>query len=281
MSKNYRDFEARPVSGAIGAEIHGLDLSAPLADETVAEIRQALLEHLVLFFRGQQLDPPGFMAFGQRFGPLSRYPFVRGMDDFPDIVEVVKREDERINFGGIWHSDTTYLETPPFATLLYACELPPMGGDTLFANMYGAYESLSPGMQRLLEGRRAVNSANKSDAAATRLSRNTERPTDSHYEDNVAMHPIVRTHAETGRKALYVNRGHTVRIEGMTVEESKPLLDVLFAHQSRPELTCRFRWTPGIVAFWDNRAAQHYAMNDYHGHRRVMRRITLAGDRPR
>jgi len=269
-----------PVSPAVGAEITGVDISQTLDDQTVAEIRAALLEHVVVFFRDQILTPESLLAFARRFGNLSRYPFVKGMDDYPDVVEVVKREDEIHNFGGIWHSDTTYLDCPPLGSVLYAVEIPPVGGDTLFANMYRAYETLSDGMKEFLDGLKAVNSAQKADAAVGRLKRASERPGGEDPSAVEAVHPVVRTHPETGRKALFVNRGHTVKIDGFTEEESRPILEYLYAHQTRPEFTCRFRWTPGAVAFWDNRPAQHNAINDYQGHRRVMQRVTLAGDRP-
>ncbi len=166
------------------------------------------------------------------------------------------------------------------ATMLYAKEIPPQGGDTLYANMYLAYESLSEGMKQLLDGLCAVNSADKLEAAQTRVYREDERPRNANDVVTTATHPIVRTHPETGRKALYVNPGHTVRIKGLSAEESEPILGILYARQTRPEFTCRFRWGVGSLAFWDNRAAQHYAINDYHGHRRVMHRVTLAGDQP-
>ena len=279
MSAGRANIEIEPVSPALGAEISGVDISKPLDDQTVAAIRATLLEHLVVFFRGQSLTPETLIAFATRFGELARYPFVKGMDDYPDVVEVVKREDEVNNFGGIWHSDTTYLERPPMGSVLYACEIPPVGGDTLFANMYLAYESLS-GMKAFLDGLKALNSAAKPDAAVGRVLRRTERPTGEDEIKTESVHPIVRVHPETGRKALFVNRGHTVKIDGFSQEESEPILEFLYAHQIRPEFTCRFRWTPGAVAFWDNRAAQHNAVNDYQGYRRVMQRVTLAGERP-
>jgi taurine dioxygenase len=186
-----------------------------------------------------------------------------------------------VNFGGIWHSDTTYLELPPMGTMLVAREVPPVGGDTLFANQYLAYEALSDGMKKLLDGLCAVNSSAKANTTRTREDRIKSDPSRRPNDDFIAEHPVVRTHPETGRKALYVNIGHTVRFSGMTEEESAPLLDYLFRHQARPEFTCRFAWRIGSLAFWDNRAAQHNPINDYHGYRRVMHRITLAGDKPR
>ena len=268
-----------PVAGALGAEISGVDLSAPLSDDTVAALRRAWLEHLVIFFRDQPLTPAQFLAFARRFGDAIEYPFVKGLDDYPEIIPVLKLEHERVNFGGVWHSDTAYLDVPPMASMLVAREIPPYGGDTLFANMYLAYETLSPGLQAMLEGLRAINSSAKADASRTREDRMKDSAREAKKE-YVAAHPVVRRHPETGRRALYVNVAHTVRFDGMTEEESAPLLDYLFRHQTRPEFTCRFRWRAGSIAFWDNRCAQHNAVNDYAGHRRLLHRITLAGDIP-
>ena len=277
----YARIRVAPLSSALGAEISGVDLADTLEAEAVEEIRRALIEHLVIFFRDQSLTPEQFLRFARTMGEPSEYPMVKGMDDYPEITEVIKKEDERVNFGGIWHSDTTYLERPPMGTLLYAREVPPVGGDTLFANMFMAYESLSSGLQTLLDGLTAINTSDKDVAAATRADRIRERPGDADKSVNVAEHPIVRTHPESGRKALYVNPGHSVRIGGFSEEESTPILEYLYEQQIRPEFTCRFRWRVGSLAFWDNRAVQHYPLNDYHGYRRAMQRITLAGDRPR
>ena len=273
--------EVRRIAGALGAEVLGVDLARPLEEQAVAALRRAWLEHLVLFFRGQELTPAQYMAFARRIGTPIEYPFVKGIPDFPEIIEVKKLEHETVNFGGIWHSDTTYLEEPPMASMLLAREIPPFGGDTLFASMYLAYETLSPGLQRLLQGLRAVNSSAKADVSRTREDRIRSDGRADGKDEYVAEHPVVRTHPETGRKALYVNVAHTVRFAGMTEEESAPLLDFLYQHQVRPEHTCRFVWRPGSIALWDNRCTQHNPVNDYHGYRRVMHRITLAGDRPR
>ena len=273
--------DIRPIAGALGAEIHGVALDRELDPEIVAALRQALLDHLVIFFRDQELPPQRFLAFGRRFGEPIEYPFVRGIEGYPEIIQVAKLEHERVNFGGIWHSDTTYLQTPPMGTMLVAREVPPFGGDTLFANQYLAYEALSDGMKRLLEGLKGVNSSAKANTTRTREDRVKSDPSQRPNDDFVAEHPVVRTHPETGRKALYVNIGHTVRFAGMTEEESTPILTYLFEHQTRPEFTCRFSWKAGSLAFWDNRAAQHNPVNDYHGYRRIMHRITLAGDTPR
>src|SRR5436309_7668452 len=276
-----RPISVQPVAGALGAEISGVDLAKDLSDDTVAAIRRAWLQHLVIFFRDQDLSPAEFLAFARRFGEPVEYPFVKGLDEFPEIIPVLKLEHERVNFGGIWHSDTAYLDVPPMASMLVAREVPVAGGDTLFANMYLAYESLSAGMRRVLEGLVAVNSSAKADTTKTREDRMRDGANPAARAEYVAEHPVVRTHPETGRKALYVNGGHTVRFKGMTEEESAPLLRFLFAHQTRPEFTCRFRWEVGSLAFWDNRCAQHNPINDYHGSRRVMHRVTLAGDKPR
>ena len=273
-------FEIKPVAGALGAELHGIDLSRALPDATIAAIRQALLDHLVIFFRDQDLPPDRFLALARCFGTPIEYPFVKGIEGFPEIINVAKLEHEKINFGGVWHSDTTYLQEPPMATLLVAREVPETGGDTLFANQYLAYDRLSDGMRHLLQGLRGTASSAKADASRTREDRIRTDGSAEARKLLVAEHPAVRTHPETGRKALYVNRAHTVGFAGMTEEESAPLLEFLFVHQIRPEFTCRFRWTEGALAIWDNRCAQHYAVNDYAGHRRIMQRITLAGDRP-
>ena len=273
-------FEVRPIAGALGAELHGVDLARDLADATVGAIRQALLDHLVIFFRDQELSPERFLSLARRFGTAIEYPFVKGIDGFPEIINVTKLEHETINFGGVWHSDTTYLEEPPMATLLVAREVPDAGGDTLFANQYLAYETLSEKLRGLLAGLRGVSSSAKADASRTREDRIRTDGSAAARKLLVAEHPAVRTHPETGRKALYVNVAHTSRFVDMTEEESRPLLRYLCEHAVRPEFTCRFHWEVGSLALWDNRCAMHNPINDYHGHTRRMHRITLAGDTP-
>jgi taurine dioxygenase len=273
-------FEVRPIAPHIGAEIFGLDVSQPLSAQTIDAIRRVFLEHVVIFFREQRLSPEQLLRFARCFGELDQYPFVQGMDGYPEIVEVIKKEDELNNFGGVWHSDTTYLERPPMGSMLYAVELPPVGGDTLFSNMYLAYESLSAGMRQVLDGLHVINSSAKPEAAVGRNDRKTDRPRETEKSELSAIHPLVRTHPETGRKVLFVNPGHSTYIDGFSVEESRPILEYLFRHQQRAEFSCRFHWQPGSLAFWDNRAAQHYALNDYHGYRRVMQRVTFIGERP-
>ena len=278
MPRNALD--VRPIAGALGAEVHGVDLSHTPDDSLVAELRRAWLDHLVLFFRDQALSPAAFQGFAERFGTVVEYPFVKGLDGHPLIVPVVKREHERVNFGGIWHSDTTYLERPPMASMLIAREVPPHGGDTEFANQYLAYETLSDGLKRTLDGLKWVSSSAKADVSRTREDRIKTDGTAEAKRSFTATHPVVRTHPETGRKSLYVNVAHTLCFEGMTEAESAPLLGYLHQHQVRPEFTCRFRWHVGSIALWDNRCTLHNPINDYHGFRRVMHRVTLAGDVP-
>ncbi len=277
----YDTLEVVRVAGALGAELRGVDLRRPLAPAQLGEIRRAWLEHLVVFFRDQPLDADQYLAFARRIGEPIEYPFVKGLDGHPQIIEVKKLEHETSNFGGIWHSDTVYLERPPMASMLLARELPPLGGDTLFANMYLAYETLSEGLRATLEPLVGVNSSAKADVSKTREDRIRSDGRDESPRTYLSEHPVVRTHPETGRKALYVNVAHTQRFAGWTEDESRPLLEYLYGHQVRPEHTCRFVWQPNSIALWDNRCTLHNPVNDYHGYRRLMHRITLAGERPR
>jgi taurine dioxygenase len=270
----------KQIAGALGAEISGVDLTRGVSSEMASEIRSAFLQHQVIFLRDQNLTPAQFLAFAQAMGTPVEYPFVKGIAGFPHIIEVKKLEHETVNFGGIWHSDTTYLAAPPMGSMLLSREVPPYGGDTLFANQYLAYETLSPTMQRLLGSLVGISSSAKADVSRTREDRIKDGGKDAGPSEYRAEHPIVRTHPETGRQALYVNVAHTAGIKGMTDVESAPLLQFLFAHQVRPELTCRWAWEPNAIAFWDNRCTQHNPVNDYHGFRRVMHRITLEGDKP-
>ena len=278
MSTN--GLHVQPLSGAVGAEISGVDLGAA-GSNTIAEIRKIWLDHGVIFFRDQDLPPAKFLSVAKQFGDVIEYPFVKGLEGFPEIIPVVKLEHEKKNFGGIWHTDTAYLEKPPMATMLVAREVPPYGGDTLFANMYLAYETLSDGMKRMLDGLIAINKSAKADVTRTREDRIRDSGKVEAKKEYVSEHPVVRTHPETGRKALYGNVGHTAHFKDMTEEESAPLLNYLFQHQTKPEFTCRFSWKVGSVAFWDNRCVLHNPVNDYHGFKRVMHRVTLAGDAPR
>ena len=266
------------IAGALGAEVAGVDLGRPLDAATVAQIRQALLEHLAIFFPAQELTPKSLLAFARCLGEPLAYPQLQGLPEEPLVTAVTKLEHERVAFGGVWHTDTSYLEQPPLGSLLYAVELPPYGGDTLFANQYLAYERLSEGLQRTLVGLSAVYTSTKPAVAATREDRLRERGVKAKVL--TSEHPVVRTHPETGRKALYVNRGHTSHFKGWSEAESESLLEYLYQHQVRPEFTCRYRWQPRSLAVWDNRCTQHLPINDYDGFRRVMHRVTLAGNRP-
>ena len=277
-SRQYRHIEVRPIAGALGAEVRGVNIAQPLPDAVIAEIRQAWLDHLVIFLPNQKLSPQAQVDFARRFGEPMEYPQLKGLPECPLITPVIKLEHERVNFGGVWHSDTTYLERPPMASMLYALETPPQGGDTLFANQYLAYESLSDRWKQALAGLTGINSSTK--AEVTRSREDRLRAAGQETKPLTGEHPVVRTHPETGRKALYVNAGHTTQFKGFTLEESAPLLEFLFHHQVKAELTCRYRWEPGSLAFWDNRCTQHYPVNDYHGFRRIMHRVTLAGDTP-
>lgn len=280
----FQHLEVAPISGALGAEVAGVDLADDLSDEVIGEIRQALLDHLVICFREQELTPARQIALGRRFGELNIHPHYRPLDGYPEILPVLKEKGDKRNIGGAWHSDVTFLERPAMGSLLYALEVPSKGGDTMFANQYLAYDSLSPGMKAMLDGLVAVHSdailSRPENKAKSNALRSTKLKDEVRVEESESEHPVVRTHPETGRKALFVNGAFTVRFKDMTVEESRPLLDYLFRHAVRPEFTCRIRWRKGSLVFWDNRAVQHYALNDYPGERREMHRVTVEGDRP-
>lgn len=265
------------VAGALGAEISGVDLSAPLPDETVAAIRRAFVEHQVIFFRDQRLTPAEQVAFGRRFGPLNIHPYVAGMAEHPEVMEIIKEPEDAVNFGGGWHSDMSFLASPSIGSILYAVELPDYGGDTLFASQAAAYEALSPGLKATLETLNAVHSAGReySPTGHSAQSRKSMSIAEAEGAAGEFVHPVVKTHPETGRKALYVNPAFTMRIDGWSRRESKALLDFLFEHSRHEAFTCRFAWRPGSVAFWDNRSVWHFALNDYPGQRRHMRRVTV------
>ena len=272
--------KVKQIAGALGAEISGVDLAQGVPALLAADIRKVFLDHQVIFLHDQDLTLQQFLAFAKAMGEPIEYPFVKGLDGFAHIIEVKKLEHEKINFGGIWHSDTTYLDVPPMGSMLLSREVPPYGGDTLFASQYQAYEALSNTMKGLLDGLIGISSSAKADVSKTREDRIKSDGKEAAPQEYRAEHPVVRTHPETGRKALYVNVAHTAGIKGMSDEESAPLLRFLFEHQVKPEFTCRFAWEPNAIAFWDNRCVQHNPVNDYHGFRRVMLRITLKGDKP-
>ena len=278
VHQKYSHIDVHPVSGALGAEITGVDISLPLDTEVVSEIRKALLNHLVIFFQNQVITPQQQLNFAEQFGLPIEYPQLKGLPECPLVTEVIKLEHETMNFGGVWHSDTTYLQQPPMASMLYAIEIPPYGGDTLFSNQYMAYETLSDGLKKTLSELVAVNTSSKPEVSMTR----EDRMREAGMELNIlsASHPAVRTHPETGSKALYVNKAHTTHFKDWTELESKSLLEFLFHHQVRTEFTCRFSWEKNSLAFWDNRCVQHNPVNDYQGFRRIMHRVTIAGGKP-
>lgn len=277
-----KGMQVTPIAGALGAEIEGVDLSTDLDTVTFEAVHRAFLDHQVIFFRDQSLSPEAHKRFARRFGSLTVHPYVKGMDDHPEVVEIIKEPQDKMNFGGGWHSDTSFMEKPALGSILHALEVPPYGGDTLFASQYLAYETLSEGMRDLLDSMTALHTAKaeygrQGNSAQKRSSMDIENTVD---DTPVFEHPVVRTHPETGRKALYINGAFTEKFKNMSRKDSLPLLNHLFVQATREEITCRFRWTKGAVAFWDNRCVQHFALNDYHGHRRHMRRVTINGGRP-
>jgi taurine dioxygenase len=276
------DVTVRPISGALGAEVSGVRLGSDLDEATIAEIRRALLDHCVIFFRDQQFDAEQHKALARRFGDIFIHPNYYGTQADPEIVMIRREPGDTKVVGEDWHTDTTMTPEPPMGAILYALEVPPYGGDTLFANQYLAYEGLSGGMRRLLAGLRAVHSDRMVAGPAVRLNeqRSTRVRDDAAWRETVCVHPVVRTHPETGRKCLFVNHSYTVGFEGMTEQESRPLLQFLLEQGHRPEFTCRFQWTNGAVAFWDNRCVKHLAIKDSGPFRRLMRRVQVAGDKP-
>ncbi|MDH3684159.1 MAG: TauD/TfdA family dioxygenase [Acidimicrobiia bacterium] len=275
-------FTIAPVTGALGAEIDGLDLSQPLDTDTVAAMRAAFNENHVLFFRDQALSPREQIAFGRNFGELGSHPYVEANPDYPEILDVITEPADRINFGGGWHSDVTFLPEPDLGSILYAVDVPSVGGDTLFADQHAAYDALSDTMKELVDPLVAIHTANMQYGGKGYSQRSTAMVTrdEAGAAASEVEHPVVRTHPETGRKALFVNRAFTLGIKGMHSGESRALLEFLFAHAVKERFTCRFRWQPGSVAMWDNRSVQHYALHDYKGEWRRMRRITIKGNRP-
>jgi taurine dioxygenase len=281
----YKSIDVQPISGALGAEIFGADLSKDLNNETWDDIHQAFLDHVVVFFRDQDLSIERHKEIGARFGPLHVHPLVKTkIAEHPEILIIEKSPDEKVADVNVWHSDVSFGAEPPLGSLLYAEVLPPYGGDTMWANMYLAYDTLSDGMKAMLGGLNALHGMTSYWQKDGPRHSGQKRTVNIDFDKVAAMepvsHPIVRTHPETGRKALYVNPAFTMRIDGMTEEESKPILDYLYKHATRPEFTCRFRWSPGALGIWDNRCAMHLPINDYVGHARRMRRVTVQGDRP-
>lgn len=271
--------EFHPAAGAVGARVANVDLSRPLAPETRDSIAEALGRYGVLFFRDQALTPEQHIALAKSFGPIDTNRFFTSVEGYPDIAEVRKDPDQTKNIGGGWHTDHSYDTAPALGSVLYAREVPPYGGDTMFASMYAAYDALSDGLKQTLEGLSALHSSRHVFGEGRTRDwgdlKGRLRNADSAVQD--AVHPIVIRHPDSGRRALYVNPDFTVRIDGWTDEESAPLLNYLYAHAANPAFCCRFTWEEGSLAFWDNRATWHFAINDYSGVRRLMHRITIAG----
>lgn len=257
-----------PVTGLTGAELTGVDLSEPLNVATVQAVRDALATHGVIFFRDQKLTPEQYLEFGNLFGEISVSKALPTVAGHPLINELIRSPDAQPNItGGVWHADQTYRDEPTYGTMLYSLQVPPYGADTAYINMQAAYEHLSDGLRETLEGLNGVHVHARNQKNRT--------PEEIAARPEVAIHPVVTTHPETGRKALYVSPAYTERFEGWTEEESAPLLNFLFQHSLRPEFGCRFRWQDGSIAFWDNRQVWHYAVNDSTGHLRVMHRLVI------
>jgi taurine dioxygenase len=267
--------QIKPLAGAVGAEIHGIDLSAPLSDPAFQTIRQTVAESGVAVFRGQHLTPEQHIGVARRFSGIVVNRFFAHLEGYPEIALVVKEPHQTKNIGGGWHTDHSYDTIPAMGSMLYALEVPPAGGDTLFASMYAAYEALSDRLKHTLSGLRAVHSSRHVFGLTRPEMAGRIGNPDLATQD--AVHPVVITHPESGKRALYVNPGFTLRFEGWTDEESQSLLGFLYQHAQRPEFSCRLRWQAGTLAFWDNRATWHRALNDYPGERRVMHRVTLDG----
>lgn len=270
--------ELRPASGAVGVEVHGVDLSAPLGDATLGALRSALADHGVLFFRDQRLTPEQHLSFAGRFGPINVNRFFRAVPDHPAIAEVRKEPDQTVNIGGGWHTDHSYDDAPALGSVLLARTVPPHGGDTLFASMVLAFDALSNGLKDTLRGLRAVHSSRHVFGARSDYQAATgDRLGNAAAATQDVVHPVVIRHPDSGREVLYVNPGFTIGFDGWTAQESEPLLRFLYAHASRPEFQTRFVWAEGSIAFWDNRSTWHYAVNDYQGERRLMHRVTVEG----
>ena len=276
--------QIRALSGALGAEVCGLDLSE-LTQETCSWLRDALHRYGVLCLREQHLSHASHIALAEVFGKPDVHPIAQGMDSHPEIIEVLKPAGEQAFFGTAWHSDNSFFERPSSITVLYGVDIPPVGGDTLYASMERAWEQLSRPMKRFLEPLRAVHSARSAyDPKTTGEAKyNGEAAIQYTYSDAIydeVEHPVVRTHPVTGRKSLYVNPMFTDRIVGLSPPESDGVLQMLYGFSTQPERVCRVRWEPGTVTIWDNRWVQHYAIDDYADFERRMYRVTLTGERP-
>ena len=271
------EIEVRPLSGAGGAEVFGVDLSQELDNQTAESVHNAFLEHVALFFPGQKLTPPQMERFVSRFGDPLVHPYLKAVEGTAYVHELRKTPDQTVNFGNGWHADFTFLERPSSANALYARVIPDFGGDTVFINTGMAYDALSDGMKRMLGGMNAVHRVHARYF--------TDVDTMSNQKDRVReeefVHPVVRTHPETGRKILYINPSFVPRFEDMNEEESRPILDYLIGVMTRPEFQIRYRWSVDTFGIWDNRCSLHSALNDYHGKLRVMHRmVAMETSRP-
>ena len=275
---DYQRIFPQPLCGALGAEIHDVDIASGVGEAQFAELRRAFHQYGVIFFRDQELTPEQHLAFARLWGGINVNRFFQPVDGYPEIAEVRKEPEHKNNIGGSWHTDHSYDDAPATGSILYAREVPEVGGDTLFASMYLAYETLSAGLKCALSGLNAVHSSRHVfGAGALGDSDASDRLGNPDLAVQDVVHPVVVRHPDTGRRVLYVNPEFTVRFEGWTEEESRPLLDYLYGHASQPEFCCRFQWRKGSIAFWDNRATWHCALNDYQGQRRLMHRITVEG----
>ena len=279
--EKYQHFDVEPLTGALGAELHGLDIAAELFNSRVQqELKRALTNHLVLVIRDQQLDMDQFRQFGQLFGNLHINPTVKRQGEAGDVMYVRQEADEKYNFAGNWHSDVTWAERPTAETALYAIDVPPWGGDTHFANTNLAFSSLESALQQQLIGMQAVHQLERSQSEFSLKKQNDADANSERASQFVAEHPVVRRHPVTGDCSLFVNEQFTTRFVDMTEVESQPLLQGLFRHQVRPDFTCRIRWKKGSLAIWDNRSTIHYASNDYPNFRREMMRVSTIGEKP-
>ena len=279
MVTQYKPIKVTPLSRFVGAEVSGVEIARGLSDQQFLELRQAFVKHSVIFIRNQNITPDEHIEFAKRWGEISVNRFFQAVDSHPVIAEVRKEAHQKLNIGSTWHTDHSYDQVPAMGSILYARVVPKLGGDTLFSSMYAAYEHLSDGMKNTLLRMRAEHSSRHAfgEAAYIGLDEVEDRLSNAAEATQDAVHPVIIKHPLSGKSALYVNGEFTVKFEGWSKEESQPLLDYLYSHAYKNEFTCRFKWTQGSLAIWDNRATQHCALNDYDGEQRLMHRITISG----
>jgi len=279
MVTQYKPIKVTPLSRFVGAEVSGVEIARGLSDQQFLELRQAFVKHSVIFIRNQNITPDEHIEFAKRWGEIRVNRFFQAVDSHPVIAEVRKEAHQKLNIGSTWHTDHSYDQVPAMGSILYARVVPKLGGDTLFSSMYAAYEHLSDGMKNTLLRMRAEHSSRHAfgEAAYISLDEVEGRLSNAAEATQDAVHPVIIKHPLSGKSALYVNGEFTVKFEGWSKEESQPLLDYLYSHAYKNEFTCRFKWTQGSLAIWDNRATQHCALNDYDGEQRLMHRITISG----